>query len=185
MNLNKFKFLYLFTLFITSCFFLSFKNNGMSESIPKPNSDNKAIAEINFKNFQGKWYSLTSIPTALDKKWRKTVENYTLKEGHFDVFTTYYKIGKTEEESIKSKLFFYKGSPDGEMKAQFLWPFKIGYRVIELPNDYSYVVIGHPDKKYLFIMARKPEMDKKLMSAIVDRCKQQGYAVDKLVSQEH
>ncbi|MFC3363230.1 lipocalin family protein [Pedobacter fastidiosus] len=71
------------------------------------------------------------------------------------------------------------------MKAQFVWPLKIGYRVIELPDDYSYVVIGHPDKKYLFIMSRKPNMDQKLMTAIVERCRQIGYDVDKLVSQEH
>jgi apolipoprotein D and lipocalin family protein len=43
------------------------------------------------------------------------------------------------------------------MKAQFIWPFKAGYWVVELADDYSYVVVGHPDKKYLFIMARDPQ----------------------------
>ncbi|MCZ4222055.1 lipocalin family protein [Pedobacter rhodius] len=180
MKLINFRFFILLVLLMPTLIFFSFKNNKSERVL-----ENQAVAKINFKNFQGTWYSLTSIPTALDKKWRKTVEHYTLKEGHFDVFTTYYKIGNPEKKSIKSKLFFYEGRPNGEMKAQFLWPFKIGYRVIELPDDYSYVVIGHPDKKYLFIMARKPEMDKKLMNAIVDRCKQNGYEVDKLVSQEH
>lgn len=167
-------------LIISSAMLVSFKNILNYNFL-----ENNAVAKINFKNFQGKWYSLTSIPTALDKNWRKTVEKYTLKEKYFDVFTTYYKIGKPEEKSVKSKLFFYDGGLDGEMKAQFLWPFKIGYRVIELPEDYSYVVIGHPEKKYLFIMSRKPSMDKKLMSSIVERCKQAGYDVSKLVSQEH
>ncbi|PWS29525.1 hypothetical protein DHW03_00255 [Pedobacter yonginense] len=147
--------------------------------------ENKPVDKIDFNKFQGKWYSLTSIPTALDKKWRKTIENYTLKDGYFDVYTTYYRIGDDEQKSIKSKLFFYKNQPDGEMKAQFVWPIKIGYRVIELPEDYSYVVIGHPDQKYLFIMSRKPTLDSKLMKAIADRCKQKGYDVEKLVSQEH
>ncbi|MFC3559666.1 lipocalin family protein [Pedobacter jamesrossensis] len=180
MKVGNEKFLLLIILLISSCILISFKNR----LIINP-GENKAVAKINFKNFQGKWYSLTSIPTALDKNWRKTLENYILRDKYFDVYTTYYKIGKPEEKSIKSKLFFYDGGLDGEMKAQFLWPFKIGYRVIELPEDYSYVVIGHPEKKYLFIMCRKPSMDKKLMAAIVERCKQAGYNVGKLVSQEH
>lgn len=167
-------------LAISSVGLVSFKNN-----LPDNTLQNKAVAHIDFKKFQGKWYSLSSIPTALDKNWRKTAENYTLKDTYFDVYTTYYKIGNPEEKSIKSKLFFYQGGLDGEMKAQFVWPFKIGYRVIELPEDYSYVVIGHPEKKYLFIMSRKTTLDKKLMTSIMERCKQAGYDTAKLVSQEH
>ncbi|MFC3363231.1 lipocalin family protein [Pedobacter fastidiosus] len=108
MKLKNFKFLCLLILLFSSALLTSFT------ILPQINViENKAIAKINFKNFQGKWYSLTSIPTALDKKWCKTVENYTLKDDHLDVFTTYYKIGNTEQKSIKSKLFFYSGNPDG------------------------------------------------------------------------
>ncbi|WP_244214276.1 lipocalin family protein [Pedobacter jejuensis] len=180
MKSRKILFLYMLTLLTSISVLTSFKNHYKNS-----NMDNKPVDKIDFKKFQGKWYSLTSIPTALDKKWRKTIENYTLKHNRFDVFTTYYKIGNPEEQSIKSKLFFYADKPDGDMKAQFLWPFKISYFVLELPDDYSYVVIGHQDKKYLFIMSRKPTIDKSLMAAIIERCRKSGYDVDKLVSQEH
>jgi len=82
-------------------------------------------------------------------------------------------------------LFFDVEKPDGDLKAQFLWPFKIGYWIIELADDYSYVVVGHPDEKYLFIMARKPEMEADLLVHIIERCRQKGYEVSALVSQEH
>jgi apolipoprotein D and lipocalin family protein len=148
--------------------------------------ENKPIHHLDLKAFEGKWYSLYSIPTLMDKHWKETTETYTLKdEDHFDVLTTYHKEGKTEEKTITSKLFFHTAQPDGDMKAQFFWPFKIGYWVIELAEDYSYVVVGHPDEKYLFIMARKPEMDPELLVDIIERCRQKGYKVEELVSQEH
>lgn len=148
--------------------------------------ENKPIHNLDLKAFEGKWYSLYSIPTLMDKHWKETTETYTLKGGgHFDVLTTYHKEGKTEEKTITSKLFFDTAQPDGDMKAQFFWPFKIGYWIIELAEDYSYVVVGHPDEKYLFIMARKPEMDPELLVDIIERCRQKGYKVEELVSQEH
>jgi apolipoprotein D and lipocalin family protein len=151
----------------------------------KISMDNAPIAQFDKEKFQGKWYSLTSIPTFLDKKWRKTIENYTLTKNGYDVLTTYHKMDDPEEKAIKSKLFFYDDKPDGDMKAQFWWPIKVSYRIIELADDYSYVVVGHTDKKYLFIMARQPKMDAKLRNEIVVRCQKAGYDTSKLVSQEH
>lgn len=148
--------------------------------------DNLPIISIDYTAYSGKWYSLYSIPTLLDKSWRQTIEYYTLiDDDHFDVLTTYHKQGKKEEKSIKSKIFIDKHQPDGEMKAQFIWPFKVGYRIIELPADYSYVVIGHPSQKYLFIMARQPTIDPTLLNEIIDRCSEIGYDTESLVSQEH
>jgi apolipoprotein D and lipocalin family protein len=71
------------------------------------------------------------------------------------------------------------------MKAQFIWPIKVDYWVIDLAPDYSYVVVGHPDHKFLFIMSRKPTMPKAEYEEIVVHCKAMGYAVEKLVSQQH
>lgn len=148
--------------------------------------DNKPVNQIDYQKFSGKWYSLYSIPTLMDKNWKQTIEVYTLiDDEHFDVLTTYHKEDRPEEKSITSKIFFDNERPDGDMKAQFLWPFKIGYWIIELADDYSHVVIGHPEEKYLFIMAREPKIESELLKEIIERCRQMGYDTGSLVSQEH
>ncbi len=147
---------------------------------------NEPVAEIDLKKFDGKWYSLTSIPTPMDKDWLETVDIYTLrKDGTYDVLVKYRKEGEEKIRETKSRLFPGESPEVGEMKAQFLWPFKIGYRVIQLADDYSYVVIGHPKEKYLFIMSRTTSLPDGKMAEIVARCRELGYATDKLKSQEH
>ena len=42
--------------------------------------ENKPIENIDYKAFEGKWYSLYSIPTLMDKNWKQTTETYTLKD---------------------------------------------------------------------------------------------------------
>lgn len=148
--------------------------------------DNQPVQRVDIMAYAGKWYSLYSIPTFMDKHWRETVETYVIHpDGYYAVFTTYKVIAQQKRKYIRSKLFVVRGTNNAVFKAQFVWPFKEDYWVIELAEDYSYVVVGHPKYKYLFIMARKPEMDQNLLREIIDRCNKKGYATSKLMSQEH
>jgi apolipoprotein D and lipocalin family protein len=146
----------------------------------------KPVAKVELSKLAGKWYSLYSIPTMFDKNSCQTTTIYTLNnDGYYNVYTYAKKTTDNNLHTYSSKLFPVEGSGDGQFKAQFLWPFKVDYWVIDLADDYSYVVVGHPDKKFLFIMARKPTMDKKLYNDIVAKCKDMGYDVSKLTCQNH
>jgi apolipoprotein D and lipocalin family protein len=147
---------------------------------------NKAVDKVDLSRYAGKWYSLYSIPTMFDKGTRETTTTYTLnKDGYYNVLTTAKKKDDAELQVYKSKLFPIAEQHNAEMKAQFVWPFKVDYWVIDVAPDYSYVVVGHPDHKFLFIMSRKPTVDKKLYEGLVAKCKAMGYPVEKLTSQYH
>jgi len=146
---------------------------------------NKTVESVDLNRFAGTWYCLYSIPTMFDQGSREMVTRYTLnKDGYYDVFSSCKKGDSPELHTFKSKLFPVQTANNGQMKAQFIWPIKIDYWVIDLADDYSYTVIGHPDHRFLFIMARKPEINPKLYGQIVARCKNMGYPVEKLVSQQ-
>ena len=52
--------------------------------------------------------------------------------------------------------------------------------IIELRDDYSYAVAGHPKHTFLFIMSWEPVMSDTLYDTIVRRCNSKGYNVAKL-----
>jgi len=148
------------------------------------NTPNKTVDKVDLHRFGGIWYSLSSIPTLFDKGSRETTTHYNLnKDGYYDVVTTC-KEEKDKIRTVKSKILPVEGKHNGEMKAQFIWPIKVDYWVVDLADDYSWAVVGHPDYRFLFIMSRKPQIDKALYDKIVSRCKEMGYPVDKLVSQQ-
>jgi len=145
---------------------------------------NLPVDKLDLKKYAGTWYSLYSIPTIFDKGSRETTTKYTLnKEGFYNVLTTYKKPKDEKIYSRNSKMFPLEDGSNGELQAQFIWPIKVDYWIIELANDYSYVVVGHPDHKFLFIMSRNQTMPKKTHDEIVARCKAKGYEVDKLTAQ--
>jgi len=150
-----------------------------------PADKNIPVAKVDHKKYAGTWYSLYSIPTLFDKGSRQTTTKYTVNDdGYYDVVTTYKKPGDEKIHAVNSKIF-PGNDQSAKMKAQFIWPIKVDYWIIELADDYSYVVVGHPDHKFLFIMSRTPGLPKKTYDDIVARCRLKGYQVAKLTSQLH
>ncbi|MFW0716722.1 lipocalin family protein [Pedobacter sp. N23S346] len=149
-----------------------------------PADKNSPVNNLDLKKYSGTWYSLYSIPTIFDKGSRETTTKYTLnKDGYYNVLTTYKKPNDKKVYLRNSKMFPSEDGNNGELQAQFIWPIKVDYWIIELADDYSYVVVGHPDHKFLFIMSRNQTMLKKTHDEIVARCKAKGYEVSKLTSQ--
>merc|ERR1712183_166964 len=57
----------------------------------------------------------------------------------------------------------------GNWKVSPIWPIKIPFQVIELANDYTYTVIGYPNRQYVWIMSRTPSMDDKTYDMLKER----------------
>jgi apolipoprotein D and lipocalin family protein len=49
------------------------------------------------------------------------------------------------------------------------------YWVIGLGEDYQWAIVGHPQRKYGWILARKPSLDDATLAHIVARLKEAGY----------
>ena len=55
------------------------------------------------------------------------------------------------------------------------------YWIIDLDEDYKWAVVGHPKRKYLWVLSRTPFMDKKVYEGILHRLKNvHHYDVNKL-----
>ena len=74
---------------------------------------------------------------------------------------------------------------DSNIKAkwevQFIWPFTLDYWVIELEKNYTYAVIGEPDKENFWVLNRQPIMEKNLLNQIIENLKSKGYDLSNLI----
>jgi apolipoprotein D and lipocalin family protein len=85
-----------------------------------------------------------------------------------------------KESYIKGKIFVDENSGNAKLKVQFFWPFKGKYWIIDLADDYSYAVVSHPNKNYLWILSRKPKIDEAIYQGIITRLKAKGFDLSKL-----
>ena len=141
----------------------------------------KTVPEVNIEKYMGKWYEIATIPQKFQKGCNCTTAEYTLINNKYvKVINTCRKdsaLGKINK--IEGKAFTTKNS--AKLKVQFFWPFKAKYWIIDLDKNYTYAVVGHPNRKYLWILSRTPQMEKKIYSEIIERLKLQKYNTDLLV----
>jgi apolipoprotein D and lipocalin family protein len=57
----------------------------------------------------------------------------------------------------------------------FFWPFYGDYWVIGLSPDYTYAIVGEPDRKYLWILSRAPTIDETTYREVLQRVESLGY----------
>ena len=146
----------------------------------------KAVDNFDLKKYMGKWYEIASYPQIFQKGCHCTTAEYTLSEKGYVIVENRCKKGSINgpESYIKGKAFLEKGVTSAQLKVQFFWPFKAKYWVIILAPDYSYAVVSHPNKKYLWILSRQPSMDHKIYSDIVDKLQTLGFDIHKLAITE-
>ena len=106
--------------------------------------------------------------------------NHT-QEKRIDVDFRYNKDSATGPiKRYPQKAWIYDSKTNAEWRVQPWWPLKFAYLVIDLAPDYSYTVIGVPDRKYVWIMARNKTMEPRLYESLVAKLQAWGYDISKL-----
>ena len=139
------------------------------------------VTSVDLKKYAGKWYVVACIPTEFDKSRNYICEDYRLvKGGKVEIETSYFE-DNSRIESVSSAIAFPdKTSHYVRWKVQYVRPFKSDYVVEELAEDYSYAVVGHPERKSLYIMNRSGRMHESTFIDLLTLCGKKGYDLTQL-----
>lgn len=143
----------------------------------------KTVPYVDLNKYIGRWYEIASFPQKFQKGCHCTTADYTLSgKGYVIVENRCRKDSMNGSVSyIKGKAFVDKNSGNARLKVQFFWPFRGKYWIIDLADDYRYAVVGHPNRKYLWILSRTPQMKEEDYTRIIDNLKEQKFDVSLLV----
>jgi apolipoprotein D and lipocalin family protein len=70
---------------------------------------------------------------------------------------------------------------NAKLEVSFFWPFWGDYWIIDLDPDYHWAVVGHPSRKYLWILCREKTLGSAVLTGIKRRLVQQGYDLSNLI----
>ena len=71
-----------------------------------------------------------------------------------------------------------------KLNVSFFWPFSGGYWIIDLGQEYEYAVVGHPQRKYLWILSREETMEEGTYQTILARLAEQHYDITKIIKSD-
>jgi len=127
------------------------------------------VSYVDIDRYMGKWYEIASFPQWFQKGCVATTAMYTLrKDGDVDVLNQCReKTLDGKEKRAKGKAWVVDKKSNAKLKVRFFWPFSGDYWIIDLGDDYQYAVVGHPKRKYLWILSRTPQMDQQAYDTIL------------------
>jgi apolipoprotein D and lipocalin family protein len=166
---------------ITAIVTLAFASCGASGGDVQPL---KTVDHVDLTRYLGTWYEIARYPTSFQKSCLRSEANYSLRDdGDIRVVNTCYQAGG-KHRSVEGKAWVVDAATNARLKVRFFWPFSGAYWIVELGKDYEYAVVGHPGRKYLWILSRTPKMDPALFADICGRLPSHGYDAGKLIKDE-
>jgi len=149
----------------------------------KTTQDLPTVDKVDIQKYSGVWYEIARLPNSFERGLECVTATYTPKSnGKIEVLNKGYALDK------KGKMQTAKGTawvPDptypGRLKVTFFWPFSGNYYIMFLDQDYRYVLVGDPSRKYLWILSRSKDLDGTTYSSLMDHARKNGFNVDQVM----
>jgi apolipoprotein D and lipocalin family protein len=163
----------LLAVFITGC-------TGIPEGV-------KPVDDFKLEKYLGKWYEIARLDHSFEQGLTRVTANYSLREdGGLRVINRGYSAKKDKWKEAEGKAYFVKGSDQGYLKVSFFGPFYGSYIVFELDHEnYQYSLVSGPDKSYLWLLARGPEIREDTKDILIAKAKTSGFDTSKLIYVNH
>lgn len=159
----------------------------LNASNPTPMINKKVVTNLNIEKYLGTWYEIARFDHRFERGLVGVTANYSMREdGKIKVLNSGFKgslSGKYTQAVGKAKIPDPINNP-AKLKVSFFWFFYGDYYVMELDNDYQWALIGSKSDKYLWILSRTPQLEKKLYDSLLNNLENRGYDVSKLIKVE-
>lgn len=160
-------------LFLTGCI-------GIPEGV-------KPVDNFSLEKYLGKWYEIARLDRRFERGLSRITADYSMRDdGGVRILNRGYSAKENEWKEAEGKAWFVEGADKGSLKVSFFWLFYGSYVVFELDHEhYQYALVAGPDKSYLWILARTPEMKKDVKDKLLAKAAALGFDTSKLIFVDH
>lgn len=148
----------------------------------EPASAVTTVARVDLERYVGLWHEIAKIPNRFQRRCASgTTAEYTLREdGRIEVVN---RCVDAEGDAVEAKGVARVVDPETQARLEvsfvsFLgWrPFWGDYWILGLDDEYRWSVVGTPDRKYGWVLARSPALDEPDLDRIRAILERNGYA---------
>lgn len=140
-------------------------------------------AKVDLEKFMGRWFVIANIPYSAEAGKVGTYVEYRQRpDGRMD--DLYFFRKKTFDKPLKQwsgVAWVVDRQTNARWLAQFIWPFRFDYLILETAPDYSWALVGHPSRDLVWIFAREAAMDEALYQQLRSKLADRGYEVNRIL----
>ncbi len=142
----------------------------------------QTVQHVDIPRYMGDWYVIANIPYFAEKDCVDSIESYALRpDGKIDNWFTCRK--KTFDAPMKRKATAVATIEDKSTNAtwsvRFFKIISVKYLILDLDPDYQWVAVGHPSRRYGWVMSRSKQLPEQTYQEILEKLRAEGYDTSK------
>ena len=147
----------------------------------------KVVQDFELDRYLGAWYEIARLDHSFERGLSNVLAYYSLREdGGVRVINRGYDDEKQEWSEAEGRAYFVEGRETGKLKVSFFGPFYGAYNIIDLDTgDYQYALVVGNSTRYMWILARNPQLNEEILERLVSKARQLGFAIDELIYPAH
>jgi len=145
------------------------------------------VSGFDLNRYLGTWYEIARLDHPFERGLSNITATYSLRDdGGVKVINRGYNVEDREWDEADGKAYFVGDEDVGQLKVSFFGPFYGGYNIIELDKDgYEYSMVAGPDRSYLWILSRSPDLDDAVLERLVAKAGELGFPIGELIMVDH
>ena len=151
-------------------------------SSPTPPPGVTVVSNFDAQRFLGTWYEIARLDHRFERGLEKVTANYSpMDDGGIQVINRGYNPDREMWQQSIGQAYFTGDPRRAALKVSFFGPFYGGYNVIALDEDYQYALVSGPNRDYLWLLSRTPDIPSHIRQQYLALAAELGFAVNKLV----
>lgn len=143
--------------------------------------DNSTIEKFDLSKYLGTWYEIARFDHSFERDMQNVTAEYQLRDdGKVDVINSGWKDGKYKVATGKARQPD-PGKDPAHLEVSFFLFFYSDYNVMMLDDNYQVALVGSKSPKYLWILARTPQVSDEVLGDILDEADSRGYDTGALI----
>lgn len=148
----------------------------------------RSVEHVDLPRYMGDWFVVANIPYFAEKDCHDSVESYALRpdggiDNRFACREDSFDAPMTQKLSTVASV--YDKRTNAEWRVPFFKVLRIQYFVIDLDPEYQWAVIGHPSRRYGWVLSRTRTLPQPTYAGILERLRSQGYDTSQFVIVPH
>lgn len=142
----------------------------------------QTVPHVDLPRYMGDWYVIANIPYFAEKNCFDSIESYALRaDGNIDNWFTCRKdsFDAPLERKVNALAKVTDKTSNAAWRVRFFKVISVQYLILDLDLDYQWVAVGHPSRRYGWVMARAKILPEGTYHDILKKLGDQGYDVGK------
>ncbi len=143
------------------------------------------VRDFELPRYLGTWYEIARLDHRFERGLSQVTADYSLRDdGGVHVVNRGYDAAAGSWDEAVGKAYLVDEPDVGRLKVSFFGPFYGGYNILALDHE-RYSLVAGPNRSYLWLLARTPELPDADVERLVEMARELGFPVDELIFVDH